>query len=477
VSRPEVALLIDFGSTFTKIRAIDLRSAEIVSSAQAPSTVETNVIEGLDQALTDVRATLGRRRVDGALRLASSSAAGGLRIVAVGLIPDLTAEAAKRAALGAGAKVVATFAHGLTDVDLAEMTTLRPDIVVLAGGTDGGNRACIEDNAKLLAELRPACPIIVAGNRNAASVVAAVLRDAGCEFVVVDNVLPAINRLAVEACGEAIREIFMERIVHAKGLADVQQFVGAILMPTPQAVLRGCELLANGTPDGEGLGDLVCVDVGGATTDVYSIGTGLPHDPRVVMRGLVEPEAKRTVEGDLGVRINAPGIVDAVGEGAFLADLDVDDVRGLAEDVRGDVERLAASTATLPGTDRERSIDLALGRTASAVAIRRHAGTIELAYGPEGPISIQTGKDLRASKTLIGTGGVFAANPAHASDLFTGCLRRPDETHLVPEQPHCYVDRDYALYAVGLLAEREPEVAYRAATRHLIPVGAAAAVG
>ena len=177
---------------------------------------------------------------------------------------------------------MATFAHGLTDVDLAEMTTLRPDIVVLAGGTDGGNRACIEDNAKLLAELRPACPIIVAGNRNAASVVAAVLRDAGCEFVVVDNVLPAINRLAVEACGEAIREIFMERIVHAKGLADVQQFVGAILMPTPQAVLRGCELLANGPPDGDGLGELVCIDVGGATTDVYSIGTGLPHDPRVV---------------------------------------------------------------------------------------------------------------------------------------------------------------------------------------------------
>jgi uncharacterized protein (TIGR01319 family) len=470
VSRPAVALLIDFGSTFTKIRAIDLRSGELVGSVQAPSTVQTNVLDGLGQALAQLRAMLGPPQVDRALRLASSSAAGGLRIVAVGLIPDLTAEAAKRAALGAGAKVVATFAHGLTDADLVELTSLQPDIVVLAGGTDGGNRACIEGNAKLLAELRPACPIIVAGNRNAASAVAALLGGAGCEFVVVDNVLPAINRLAVEACGEAIRRIFMDRIVRAKGLAEAEEFVGAILMPTPQAVLRACELLANGPPDGEGLGELVCVDVGGATTDVYSIGAGLPRDPRVVMRGLVEPEAKRTVEGDLGVRVNAPGIVEAVGERAFVADLDV-------ADVRGDVERLAASTATLPGTDRERSIDLALGRTAAGVAIRRHAGTIELAYGPEGPISIQTGKDLRPSKMLIGTGGVFAANPEHASDLFTGCVRRPDEPHLVPEQPRCYVDRDYALYAVGLLAEHDPQVAYRAGTRHLVPLQPEAMVG
>lgn len=470
MSRAEIALLIDFGSTFTKIRAIDLRAGELIGSVQAPSTVDTNVTEGLGQALAAIRARLGRRQVDGALRLASSSAAGGLRIVAVGLIPDLTAEAAKRAALGAGAKVVATFAHGLTDADLEEVTALRPDIVVLAGGTDGGNRTCIEANAKLLAEMRTACPIIVAGNRNAASAVTEILTAAGREFLVVDNVLPAVNRLAVEACGEAIREIFMERIVHAKGLADAEELVGAILMPTPQAVLRGCELLADGPPDRTGLGELVCIDVGGATTDVYSIGDGLPHDPHVVMRGLVEPHAKRTVEGDLGVRINAPSIVEAIGERAFLDDLDV-------AAARDDVERLAASTATLPGTARERALDLALGRTAAAVALRRHGGSFEVAYGPEGPISIQTGKDLRTSSMLIGTGGVFAANPENAASLFRGCVRQPDEMHLIPEQPRCHVDRDYVLFAVGLLAEREPGIAYRVGTRHLVPVELAATVG
>lgn len=469
MSGSELALLIDFGSTFTKIRAIELGSGELAGSAQGPSTVDTNVIEGLEQALAEIHTRLGRRHVDGALRLASSSAAGGLRIVAVGLIPDLTAEAAKRAALGAGARVVATFAHGLTDDDLDHMTTLRPDIIVLAGGTDGGNRTCIEDNAARLAELGIDCPIIVAGNRNAVSAVSEILGSAGCEFVVVENVLPAINRLAVEGCGEAIRQVFMERIVSAKGLADAEEFVGAILMPTPQAVLRGCELLANGPSGGDGLGELVCIDVGGATTDVYSIGHGLPHDPRVVLRGLMEPVAKRTVEGDLGVRINAPSIVEAVGERAFLDDLDVD-----AD--RGDVERLATSTATLPGTDRERAIDLALGSAAAAVALRRHAGSIELAYGPEGPISIQTGKDLRATGMMIGTGGIFAANLDNAAELFAGCSRQPDEPHLVPEQPRCHIDRDYVLYAVGLLAEHEPEVAYRVGRRHLVPVDVTAAV-
>jgi uncharacterized protein (TIGR01319 family) len=469
VSGSQLALLIDFGSTFTKIRAIELGSGEVADTAQAPSTVDTNVIDGLQRALAEIRAKLGRRQVDGALRLASSSAAGGLRIVAVGLVPDLTAEAAKRAALGAGAKVVATFAHGLTGEDLAKMTTLQPDIVVLAGGTDGGNRACIEANARWLADAGLGCPVIVAGNRNAASAVGETLGDAGCEFVVVDNVLPAINRLAVGACGDAIRQIFMERIVDAKGLADAQEFVGAILMPTPQAVLRGCELLANGPPDRDGLGELICIDVGGATTDVYSIGDGLPRDPRAVLRGLMEPVAKRTVEGDLGVRINAPSIVETVGERAFLDDLDV-------EAERGDVDRLAISTDTLPGTDRERAIDLALGRTAAAVALRRHAGSIELAYGPDGPISIQTGKDLRATKMMIGTGGIFAANPGNAAELFAGCTRQPDEPHLIPEQPRCHIDRDYALYAVGLLAEHEPQIAYEVGTRHLVPVDTIAAV-
>ncbi len=401
--------------------------------------------------------------MDGALRVASSSAAGGLRIVAVGLIPDLTAEAAKRAALGAGAKVVATFAHGLTDVDLARMATLAPDIVVLAGGTDGGNRACIEENATQLARARLGCPIIVAGNRNAASAVSVILGSAGCEFVVVDNVLPAVNRVAIDACAEAIREIFMQRIVHAKGLADAEEFVGSILMPTPQAVLHGCQLLADGPPGQDGLGELLCVDVGGATTDVYSIGAGLPTDQRVVLRGLAEPEAKRTVEGDLGVRINAPAVVEAVGDYAFAEDLDVDVVHD-------EVKRLSSRTSTLPTTERETAIDLALGRSAAAVAVRRHAGSIELAYGPEGPISIQTGKDLRTTQTMIGTGGVFSANFERASHLFAGCVRQPDELHLIPEHPRCYIDREYILYSVGLLAEHEPKIAYRVGTRHLVPV-------
>jgi uncharacterized protein (TIGR01319 family) len=145
--------------------------------------------------------------------------------------------------------------------------------------------------------------------------------------------------------------------------------------------------------------------------------------------------------------------------------------------VRGEAERLSHRTATLPTTERERAVDLTLGRTAAAIALRRHAGTIELNYGPDGPISIQTGKDLRRSRVLIGTGGIFAANPDSAVELFAGCVPEPGEMHLIPKRPDWHVDSDYILYAVGLLAEQEPQIAYRAATRHLARVAAPCPAG
>jgi uncharacterized protein (TIGR01319 family) len=205
------ALLVDFGSTFTKIRAVDLSSGGLIGSVQAPTTVGTSIVDGLETAVALLERQLPGERLDGYLKLASSSAAGGLVIVAVGLVEDLTAEAAKRAALGAGGKVVATFANGLTSRDLASIDGIGPDLIVLAGGTDGGNRSSIVENARLMATASISCPTIVAGNRNAADEVSEILARAGCQFEVVSNVLPAINRLEVEDCTEAIRRVFMER--------------------------------------------------------------------------------------------------------------------------------------------------------------------------------------------------------------------------------------------------------------------------
>jgi uncharacterized protein (TIGR01319 family) len=464
------ALAIDFGSTFTKVRAVDLDTGRLLGSAQAPSTVDTDIMRGLNTAIATLSSTLEGERFDDWAKVAASSAAGGLRIVAVGLVADLTAEAAKRASLGAGGKVVATFANGLTRSDLEQIAAIAPDVVVLSGGTDGGNSDCIIENARRLSDAQVRCPIIIAGNRNACDEVAELLEAGGCTFEVVDNVLPSVNRLAIESASGAIRRTFMDRIVESKGLSEAETYVGRILMPTPHAVLIACELIAHGTPESRGIGDLVCVDIGGATTDVYSVAEGGPRGPSTSVHGLPESEVKRTVEGDLGLRINAKSIVEAVGErelAKFAAGVNVAETTAL----------LTACTELLPEDEALRGFDLALGRSAIGVAVRRHAGTIEIAYGPHGKFFLQTGKDLRDVRRLLGTGGIFAANvDSGAKDLLaSACYDESVPEHLLPEAPELFVDGSYVLFAVGLLQSVAPEAAMRLGLKSLSRVREAAA--
>ncbi len=162
----KAALLIDFGSTYTKLRAVDVDRATILGSGQGPSTVTTDVTLGMRAALADLERQLGALPPF-AWRLACSSAAGGLRMVTVGLVRELTAEAARQAALGAGARLVGTFAYRLTAADVARIEALAPDILLLAGGTDGGNSEVILHNAAALGASRLACPLVLAGNRGA----------------------------------------------------------------------------------------------------------------------------------------------------------------------------------------------------------------------------------------------------------------------------------------------------------------------
>jgi conserved hypothetical protein len=239
-----LALLIDFGSTFTKLTVVDVEEARLAAQAVAPTTPE-DVTVGLRQGLARLAAQ-GVREKDLRLRLACSSAAGGLRMVAVGLVPELTAEAARRAALGAGARVVATLAYKLSASDAQRIKELAPDIVLLAGGTDGGNRDGLLANAQRLAEARITAPVVVAGNREAAGEAAALLAAAGIAVRVADNVMPELGVLQVEPARAAIRELFLERIVQAKGLDAARRYVEDVVMPTPAAVLAAAELLARG---------------------------------------------------------------------------------------------------------------------------------------------------------------------------------------------------------------------------------------
>lgn len=449
------ALLIDFGSTYTKLRVIDLDAGIILGAAQGPSTVTTDVNIGLDAALKNLESTLGTLPAF-KHRLASSSAAGGLAMITVGLVKELTAEAARLAALGAGAKLIGAHAYKLTTADAAGIVAKNPDIILLAGGTDGGNEETIRWNAAQLAEAGLSCPVVVAGNRVSADDVAEILRRAGCDVRVCGNVMPEFNVLDVEPARAAIRDVFIERIVHAKGIDKAATRFDAVLMPTPAAVMEGARLLAEGTARQSGLGALVVVDVGGATTDVHSIADGAPAEGGVIQYGLPEPYAKRTVEGDLGMRHNARTIVDVTGIDDFSAQsgLEPDQIETFLLGIEADVERL-------PVSDDERTFDAALASAAVRRAMKRHAGRIEIKQSVTGPVAVQYGKDLSRIDTVIGTGGVLVHGSEPEQILRSVLFDENEPDSLRPKQPTLLIDRTYALYAIGLLAGVEPDAAMR----------------
>ena len=465
MSTRNAALLIDFGSTYTKLRAVDLSGPQLLASGQGPSTVDTDISFGLSAALKDLERHLGNLPPF-RYRLASSSAAGGLRMVTVGLVRELTAEAARQAALGAGAKLVGTFAYQLTRADLDRIVALAPDILLLAGGTDGGNTEVILGNARALADTPIRCPIIVAGNRVAADEVRGVLAGAGKPVVNTDNVMPEFGVLAIEPAREAIRQVFIKRIVHAKGIDRAQSMFDEVLMPTPAAVLEGARLLAEGHAGASGLGPLLVVDIGGATTDVHSVCDGKPTREGVVLQGLPEPYLKRSVEGDLGMRHNAMAILEAAGLEALATDAGLP-----AAQVEQRVQQLQEDTERLPTDGEERAIDRALARAAIRIAVRRHAGTTETVYTVNGPVSVQRGKDLGELSAIIGTGGPLASS-IDATAMLSMALADPVEPlSLRPQQARLLFDRSYVLYACGLLASAEPAAALALALTYIKPIG------
>jgi len=461
VSELELTLLIDFGSTYTKVTAVDLGQETVIASAKGPTTVRTDIMQGLEIALEDLERKIGGTPAYGR-RLACSSAAGGLSMVTIGLVPELTAEAAKRAALGAGAKVDRVYAYELNEKEISEIESIKPDIVLLSGGTDGGNKTVIRANALKLAASKVSAPIVAAGNKAVVDEVTATLRNGGKDVRVADNVMPEIGVLNVDKAREVIREVFIDRIIMAKGLKKAEEFVEGILMPTPTSVLNAAGLLARGTKTEPGLGELMIVDIGGATTDVHTAAWGKPTRGGVLVKGLPEPFLKRTVEGDIGMRYSIGGIVEAVGTGA------ISDRNSLpAEAVEKYIEKIKKDVSYLPQTEEEWSIELSLAGAGIEVAAVRHAGTLENVFTPLGEVMVQYGKDLREISTVIGTGGVIVYNerPGKIIENALYSLDRP--LSLRPSVPRLFTDSLYLLYAIGLLAEVDRDKALRIAKKYM----------
>jgi len=452
----EKRLLIDIGSTFTKMVAVDLDREIVLSTVKSPTTVKDDVTIGLYRALRATETEIGPLGNDIKIT-ACSSAAGGLRMVSMGLVPELSSEAAKRAALGAGAKIVGHYCHHITRREIAQIEATMPDIILLAGGTDGGNDSAIIHNAAMLGRSRIHAPIVVAGNKCAYDKIEDILKDASKTAVFVENVMPQIGKLEVQACREAIREVFMENIIKAKGLDSAKQFVGDIIMPTPAAVLNAATLLADGVDGEEGIGELIVVDVGGATTDVYSIAKGNPSSSTVLLRGLPEPYAKRTVEGDLGVRHNIDVLMELCSKKGIFVDKSV-------------FSSFRENPDQIPTSKDEFAFDAALASVAVETSFERHTGKVEVVYGPHGEMTIQTGKDLGKVDKVIGTGGPVICS-LEPYKVLSGIVAGPKENNLLkPQRADFFIDKDYVMFAMGLLAGSEPKKALRILKKALVPV-------
>lgn len=453
-------LLIDFGSTYTKVTAVDTEAEVLLGTAAAYTTVQTDINEGLSHALEKLEAQTGK--LDFAARYACSSAAGGLRMIASGLVPELTSEAAKQASLGAGAKIVKVYSFELTEDDIEEIDRLRPDIFLLVGGTDGGNSDCIRHNAQMLAACKADFPVIIAGNRTAARACQRSLE--GRQTFICENVMPKFGVLNIQPAQECIRALFLNRIIQAKGLSHASKLISGILMPTPSAMMRAMQLLAEGCEGEEGIGELMALDVGGATTDVYSIADGMPKEGGTVYKGLPEPYVKRTVEGDIGMRYSIGGIVEAASlkKVASLAGLTPERAQALIDD-------LAEHTEKVPDSEETERLDFALACCACETAARRHAGYMEETYNMTGKVFVQTGKDLRTVRQMVVTGGSLI-HTKRTGEIASHAFYDPaDPMSLRPVKARVLVDRRYILAAMGLLSEYEPQTALRIMKKELKP--------
>ncbi|MBQ1046904.1 glutamate mutase L [Micromonospora sp. C51] len=440
-----VAVCADVGSTYTKVAVVDLDGGGLVSAAAAPTTVGSDVLRGLDAAVGAATVGLGSGE---APWLVCSSAGGGLRLAVIGYEPLVTAQAGRRVGLSAGADVVHVAAGRLGRAELTALRAARPDVVLLVGGTDGGDAETLTHNATRLARARWRVPVVLAGNVDVRADLYGLLAGAGVPVTVADNVLPRIGVLAPLSARSAIRQVFLRHVIGGKGLSRGGRFARLVRAATPDAVLSGVEVLA----DVAG-GDLVVVDVGGATTDVYSV---LTPDERASGPGREvagELWRARTVEGDLGVRWSAPGVVRAAVEERLLA-------AGAVDGLAAEAAVRAADPGFLPGDAAGRAVDARIAALAATVALRRHArgvGTGERA-----------GRDLRDVRLLVGSGGVLRHAPAtDGAGVLEAVLTDHAGGWALPRAARPVVDTDYVLAAAGLLAEEHP-VAARGLVRSLL---------
>ncbi len=449
------AICVDIGSTWTKAAIFRLVEDRFVVEGRAAVATSVDYLpDGFYDAVQMVYPGVDWRSVTATDSPCpvyfSSSAKGGLKVAVVGLVPEMSLQIARLAAFSAGARICASYPYRLTRAAIEAIERAQPDILLLCGGTDGGNERYVTENALALAGSDFRGTIIYAGNSCAADQV--VDRLAGRELVVTENLMPDFGRLNIEPVREAIRRIFLDKIVSGKGLDRLVAAFAARPVPTPLAVLNLVKAIGENV---DGWQNFALIDLGGATTDFYSFSDAFYPDSGTVIKGIIEPKLKRTVEGDLGMRVSAESAFET-GESYLTAvsDFSSEQLAALKKYAFG----LTTNTGHLPVNSIERHYDSLLAGACIYHSLMRHAGCVEQVYTAKGPVMAQTGKDLRRINRIVGSGGYLAAM-GRDGDLVAIPGQPVQPVEKMPLLPHdfiFYADNDYILPLLGSLAENFP---------------------
>ncbi|WP_130807216.1 GlmL-related ornithine degradation protein [Senegalia massiliensis] len=441
-------LVAEIGSTTTVINAFNgifSSQPKFIGQGQAATTVdEGDVNIGLNNAIESLKENLNIETIEYDKLVATSSAAGGLRMTVHGLVYDMTVRAAKEAALGAGANIHQVTAGKIRRTDINKLKEIKPNIILIAGGVDYGERDTSIYNAEKIADLKFDVPVIYAGNIENQEEIKLIFEDYPGKLYIVENVYPKIDKLNIEPTRKVIQDVFEEHIIHAPGMKKVKEMVNGHIMPTPGAVMTASKLLK------EDIGDLITLDVGGATTDLHSVTEGSEEVNRILISP--EPLAKRTVEGDLGVYVNMKNIVDRIGKDTLSNKLSIS---------TEELDHLIENHKPIPTKDLEKKFVEELTKEAVITSVKRHAGKFRALYGASGKKTVAEGKDLTNIKYIIGTGGALTRLPNRVEIMESIAKSNKGDDLFPTSEASILVDNNYIMASLGVLSTEYSEAALK----------------
>lgn len=479
---------IDIGSTFTKGVLFSLDESfnnklEIIDRYQLPTTAE-HLADGFFEILNNLSKSIKNKDdKDNVEIFYSSSAKGGLKIIAIGIVPELTLKSAKLAALSAGGKVLKSYSYRLNKSNIEEIDELNPDIILFTGGTEGGNFEINLHNAKLLSSLKRKPIILYAGNSYCKDEINDILKSKNFLVYLNENVLPEIDKINIEKSRNCIREIFIENITKGKGLDKIINAIGSYPLPTPLSVFNFIKTISevferfeidndykekykdllNYSLFEEDFKSFIALDMGGATTDFYSVNKEYIENNNFIIKGILEPTVKRTVEGDLGMRVSAKSTFETGFE--FIKSIIKDE--DLMDEFSQYVEKIDQNTEYLPKDIREKDFDRLLALVCVKFSAIRHCGKLKRIFTANGEKFVQSGKNLKNVEVVIGSGGylskmenldinehlTFAYDKYFAKDHY---YENEEEIPLLPKNIKYFVDSNYLLPILANISQKYP---------------------